>query len=111
MPHDLPSRPSLAELEILERPDGCTVSVFAKPRARKSQLIGIRNGRLEVALAAPPSDGEANAELTSLLATLLALPRRDVTLVRGSTSKAKQVHLRGLSAAEVRLRIGDCLRA
>jgi len=34
-----------------------------KPRASKSRILGVREGMLEVALAAPPVDGEANAEL------------------------------------------------
>lgn len=106
MPH-VP--PLLHDLEIVERPDGCTVSVFAKPRARKSQVVGVKNARLELALAAPPSDGEANAELVSLLARVLLVPKRDVALVRGSTSKTKQVQIRGLSAAELRKRLAACL--
>lgn len=100
MPH-IP-RSELDGLTITEQRDGCTVSVFAKPRARKSLVVGIRNGHLEVSLAAPPADGEANDALVELLATVLGLPRRRVTLIRGASSKTKQVQVLGLTADALR---------
>lgn len=98
----------LEHLELTPGPDPrtCTVSVFAKPRARKSQVVGIRNGRLELAIAAPPAEGAANAALLELVADVLGLPKRDVSLLRGASSKTKQVRVVGRTADEVR----TCLR-
>ena len=95
----------LLALEIVDGKDGCTVSVFAKPRARKSQVVGVRNGRLEVAVAAPPADGEANAELLACLAESLGLPRKGVSLLRGASSKTKQVRFQDVTAQRLRERL------
>lgn len=53
---------------------------------------------LRVCLAAPPVDGEANAELEKLLAGQLGLPRSSVRVEKGTGSRRKQVRLQGLSA-------------
>lgn len=65
--------------------------VHAKPRAKKSRIVGPRGDALEVALAAPPVDGAANEELVRVLADALGIPRRNVTIVRGETSQKKLV--------------------
>jgi uncharacterized protein (TIGR00251 family) len=81
------------------------IEVDAKPRSRKSRIVGVRNGALVVHLAAAPVDGEANAELVATLARLLGIPRRDVTIVRGATARSKVVEVRGLSGVEVQARL------
>jgi uncharacterized protein YggU (UPF0235/DUF167 family) len=76
--------------------------VRARPRARESRVSGCRLGAIVVDLAAPPVDGAANAELVSTLAQALGIPKRDVALVRGESSRGKLVEVRGLSVGEVR---------
>jgi uncharacterized protein YggU (UPF0235/DUF167 family) len=68
------------------------------PRARRSELAGVRNGALLVRLASPPVDGAANESLIRLLSTLLDLPRSAIRLDRGQRSRDKRVHLAGLDA-------------
>jgi hypothetical protein len=84
--------------------------VFAKPRARKSQLVAIRDdGSIEVALAAPPSDGAANQELVDLFADALELAKRDISIVRGHGSRHKQVAVAleaDVAIARIRARLG-----
>ncbi len=83
--------------------------VAAKPRARKSQLSGVREGALVVQIAAPPVDGAANAELVATLARTLGVPRRDVELVKGDASRTKVVEVRGLALDVVRARLAEAL--
>lgn len=91
---------------MLSEKDGAVrLAVHAKPRAKKSRIVGPREGALEVALAAPPVDGAANEELLRTLAKALGVRQRDVVLVRGDTSREKLVEIRGLTAAEVRARL------
>jgi len=87
--------------------EGTTLSLRAKPRASRSQILGVRStgDALEVALAAPPVDGEANAELLSTLASALGVPRSQLRLVSGETGKDKRVKVAGLSAREVTERL------
>jgi len=60
--------------------------VRAKPRASRSQVIGVRSSPtgdvLDVRLAAPPVDGAANAELLATLSRALGVPGRDLALWR-----------------------------
>jgi uncharacterized protein len=94
------------EVKLVTTRDGSVrFEVHARPRARESGIAGTRNGALLVRLAAPPVDGAANAELVSILASALAIARRDVELVRGEGSRAKLVGVRGLRAEEVRMRL------
>lgn len=82
------------------------LDVQVVPRAARSRVVGPHDGRLKIQLAAPPVDGAANAALVDLLADDLAVPRGDVAIVRGHTGRKKTVRVAGLSAAELRRRLG-----
>jgi uncharacterized protein (TIGR00251 family) len=62
-----------------------------KVNARSSQVLGFSNERgvLEVALNAPPRDGEANAELIEVMSELLQIPKRNLAIVAGLQSRDK----------------------
>jgi uncharacterized protein len=68
-----------------------TLCVFVRvlPRANHSQICGVEEGELVVRLAAPPVDGEANAELVRVLAQTLNLRPSQLTLVKGDKSRSK----------------------
>jgi uncharacterized protein (TIGR00251 family) len=95
----------LVGLKLVERAEGVRFDVHAKPRAKRSAVLGEHEGALAVSLAAPPVDGAANAELIAVLASVLAIAKRDVTLVRGEGGRHKVVEVRGLDAAEIRARL------
>lgn len=69
------------------------LTVRAKPRASKSRLVKVDGLAVEIALAAPPVDGAANAELLAFLAEVLDVPKRDLRLALGSASKHKVVEV------------------
>ena len=56
-------------------------------------------------MAAPPAGGRANDALLHLLAATLAIPRGDLTLVAGHTSRRKVLEVLGLDAAELGRRL------
>jgi uncharacterized protein (TIGR00251 family) len=74
-----------------------TIHLQAKPNARRSQLLPGPDGRWLVRLAAPPQDGQANAELISFLAELFGVSKRDVQLLSGHTAPFKKVEISGVS--------------
>lgn len=74
-----------------------TIHLQAKPNARRSQLLPGPNGRWLVRLAAPPQDGQANAELISFLAEIFGVSKRDVQLLSGHTAPFKKVEISGVS--------------
>jgi uncharacterized protein (TIGR00251 family) len=82
------------------------LAVRAKPRSSRPGLGAIRDGALEIRVSAPPVEGAANEALLELLAGLLDLPRRAVTLVSGEHARAKRVRIEGLAVDEVRARLG-----
>jgi uncharacterized protein YggU (UPF0235/DUF167 family) len=54
---------------------------------------------LKASVGAPPRDGRANEALLRLLAQEWGLARRDLTLVAGTRSRNKRVHVAGEPAA------------
>ena len=71
--------------------------LHAKPNARRNQLLPGPDGRWLVRLAAPPQDGQANAELLAFLAEVFGVPKRSVHLLSGHTAPFKKVEISGLS--------------
>src|SRR5262245_26144580 len=96
----------MALLDVEVAPTGVRLRVKVKPRASKSRVLGPKEGMLEVSVAAPPVDGEANAELVKTLAQALGLGRTSIEIVSGASGRSKLLLLRGLSEAELYARLG-----
>ena len=87
-------------------PGGVRLEILVQPRASRSKIVGEHDGRLKIALAAPPVDGEANAALVKLLAKHLGVGKRSVRIVSGETGRRKAVVIDGLDAAAARSALG-----
>jgi uncharacterized protein len=87
--------------ELRESGGAVLFSVRVKPRASKDQILGLREGMLEVAVSAPPEDGKANAAVCALLAKALGVGKTLVSVVAGHRSRVKRIEVRGLAASEV----------
>ena len=87
-------------------PDAARLSVLVHPGSRKNQVLGMRDGLLEVRVAARPVKGEANRELISFIADQLGIARGQVTIEKGQTSRRKVLAIEGLSLGEVQARLG-----
>lgn len=85
---------------------GCELLVLVQPRASRTKVIGEHDGRLKIALAAPPVDGEANAALIEFLSDALGVRKSDVTLLDGDTSRRKRLAIRGVAPAELMVKLG-----
>ena len=72
------------------------LKVRVKPRASKSRVLGMKGEELEVAVAAPPVDGAANAELVRTLAEHYGVAKRDVEIVSGEKGRLKIVRISGV---------------
>ncbi len=75
------------------------------PRAPRTRVDGMRGGAILIRLAAPPVDGAANAALIAFLATALDLPRRNIRIVSGETSRDKRVAIAGIDDLTARTRL------
>ena len=78
--------------------DGVLMDIHVQPGAKREGSAGEFNGRLKLALSAPPVDGKANERLVRWLSKKIGLPRSSITLVSGQTSRDKRLCLRGANA-------------
>ncbi len=92
---------------LRETADGVELSILVQPRASRSRLVGEHDGRLKVAVAAPPVDGEANAALLEFLADLFSVGKRAVELIDGAQGRRKRVLVRGVRANTAEVVISD----
>lgn len=90
---------------VRETRDGSILAIRVIPRARRSEVAGLRGDALLVRLAAPPVDGAANAALLEFVADFLGVPRKHVTLRSGERSRVKTLHVAGLTASQVEGRL------
>lgn len=81
--------------------DGVELLVLVQPRASRSKVVGEHDGRLKIALAAPPVDGEANAALIEFIADALDVRKADVRLADGETSRRKRLLVQGVTLEQV----------
>lgn len=90
---------------VSDHSDGVRISVFAVPRASRSEVAGEHDGRLRVRLAAPPVDGAANTQLVRFFADLLGVSKSAVSVAQGSTGRRKTVEVQGIGSDDVRRRV------
>ncbi|MFN8769393.1 MAG: DUF167 domain-containing protein [Neisseriaceae bacterium] len=67
--------------------------VVIKPQAKNNKVLGVINGRLKIAIAAPPIDGKANKELITFLSKLLSLKKQEIVIANGQTNHLKILHI------------------
>ncbi len=91
---------------VSEHPEGSRLRINLQPRSSRDKIGRILAGELKVHVTAPPVDDAANEKLIELLSSSLRHPRGSVRLIRGAASRHKTVHITGLTAAEVRNRLG-----
>jgi uncharacterized protein len=81
------------------------LSVRVTPRAGRTAIAGVRDGVVQIKLAAAPVAGAANDALIDLLASTLRIPRRSIRIASGERSRTKTVEIAGLSDDEVSRRL------
>ena len=88
--------------------NGVLLHLKVQPRASRNEVVGLLGNELKLKVTAPPVDAAANEAVLQFLTELLDCPRRCVQLVRGQTSRHKQVLLVGFrleSVAEIFQRV------
>lgn len=91
-----------ADVQITERNRGVEFAVKVVPGSSRSQIVGVWETALRVAVAAPPEGGQANKRVIQLLADTFAVKRGKVAITRGPTHPVKRVRIEGISAAQAR---------
>ncbi|MDD4892018.1 MAG: DUF167 domain-containing protein [Phycisphaerae bacterium] len=82
------------------------LAVKVGPGASRQRVVGLHGDMLKLAVSAPPEAGKANKAVCELLAETLGVPTRDVTLHAGGGTPFKTIRIAGLSAEQVRRKLG-----
>ncbi len=77
------------------------MAVHAQPGAKRDAVVGEYDGKLKIALTAPPVDGKANEKLLKFLAVQLGVAKSGLSLISGDTNRSKRILVRGMSASEL----------
>ena len=88
-------------MTITERDGAVTFDVLVQPRASRAKLGPVHDGRLKVAVTAPPVDGEANAAVIEVLAKAIGVAKGAVEVIAGASSRRKTVRVAGVTRAAV----------
>uniref|UniRef100_A0A0A1WFI3 UPF0235 protein C15orf40 homolog n=1 Tax=Zeugodacus cucurbitae TaxID=28588 RepID=A0A0A1WFI3_ZEUCU len=92
----------------LDKSGNICIRILAKPGSKMNGITDIGIEGVGVQIAAPPTEGEANAELVKYLSKLLGLRKSDVSLDKGSRSRNKLVMIsKGVTTLE---NINEALR-
>ena len=80
---------------IVATSDGVVLSLHCQPGAKASKVVGLHGERLKLQLKAPPLENRANEALVAWLGEQLKLPRKQIEILSGHTSRQKRVLVRG----------------
>ena len=86
------------------------LQIHLQPRAAHNRVVGRHGEAIKVQVHAAPVEGAANAALVDLLAEVLAVPRRAVRIVQGSTRRDKLVEIESADPAACRRRLHAALQ-
>lgn len=81
------------------------MDVQIQPQARKNEVIGLHNNRLKIKITSPPVDGKANQALIGFLATLLDLNKSAFVILKGETSRQKQILIKNSSLEHIEAKL------
>jgi len=93
-------------IPIHESADGVSFAIKVHPRAKRDAITGEVGDALKLSITAPPIKGRANQACIEFLAKLLKVARSSVTIASGQNSRKKVILVAGISAAELRARVG-----
>lgn len=77
------------------------LDVLVQPRASRLKIGPRHDGRLKVAVTAPPVDGAANVAVVEAIANALGVARGAVVVVTGASSRRKTLQITGVTAAQL----------
>ncbi|MFC2022321.1 DUF167 domain-containing protein [Chloroflexota bacterium] len=77
------------------------IVVQVQPNASQNRVARFEDGVLHLRIAAPPVKGKANRELIAFLSDILGVPKSNLTIEKGMTSKRKIVAIEGLAQQQV----------
>lgn len=85
---------------------GVAVAIRVTTRAAKNELVEIQDdGTIKIRIKAAPVDGKANQMIIEFLSDLLDVPKSNVEIVAGLSSKNKLVSIMSLTSQQIQNRL------
>lgn len=81
------------------------IDLWVVPGASRTRTMGLRGDRIKLCVAAPAERGKANEAMLAYLTDLL--DPGSVSLVSGTSGRAKTVSVDGLGVGEIRARLAE----
>ena len=72
-----------------------------QPKASRNEVKVLADGRIRVAVTAPPTEGEANSAVCALMARTVGVAKTAVAVVQGEKSRDKTLRLAGIDTIVV----------
>jgi len=85
------------------------LKLVVRPKAGKTRIVGLHDGRVKLAVASPPVDGKANLEVISFLCGFFDLKKQEVVIVAGEKSRKKTCLLGDLDEVAIRSRLASVM--
>jgi uncharacterized protein len=99
----------LPEAVLRPHRDGYSLAVRVQPGAKRTGISGVygqnSGSHLNIALQAPPVEGQANEALITYLAKLLTMSRSNITILHGQRDRFKLMLLEDADLADVQVAI------
>ena len=73
--------------------DDLVLNLKIQPKASHDQIAGLHGEQLKIRITAPPVDGKANTHLIRFLAKTFRVPRSNVLIESGQSSRNKVVRI------------------
>lgn len=78
-----------------------TIDILVQPRASRAKIGPMHDGRLKIAVTAPPVDGEANAAVIELVAARLGIARSCIEVIAGASSRRKTLRIANATREQI----------
>ncbi len=78
-----------------------TIQILVQPRASRAKIGPRHDGRIKIAVTAPPVGAEANAAVIELLAKWLGIAKSSIEVIAGTSSRRKTIRIAGVSDAQI----------
>ncbi|KPA18302.1 hypothetical protein MHK_001473 [Candidatus Magnetomorum sp. HK-1] len=75
--------------------DSVDIQLAIQPRSSENKIVGLMDNRLKVKLKAPPVDGAANKMCIQFLSKTLGIPKSNIEIVSGQSSRKKKIRIKG----------------
>ncbi len=86
---------------LSETKKGVLLKLHIQPKSSKTKISGQYGDRLKISIKAPPVNGKANKAVQDFLAKFFNIPKSNIELVSGFTSRKKNFLIKNLSVKEI----------